>query len=510
MQSGSSCHGNWSLANDYADGRLKGRRRRSAEAHLTQCAHCRETVEEVRRLRRLVAETPVPPPSTGFWERCMQTIAVRAQSPRGSLWRGRWPTVRLVLAGALVALLAWSLLGRRPGGLVERTQPSEQLAALQSQYLAQHVAFVLGQPLNLTSHYVLLKALSEADSDAESSGEAAGMSVAPTQVATASAASGQRSLSAAAWLVRAITAPRRVSYSAWQQIVIRGPEGEITQRVRVVHRVPDDNRWEYFAGPGQVERVVVDDGQLAWQHLPRQHRVIYAPCLRADPNLRGDQYIERLAENYSITAAGRERIAGLPAVLLVIAPRDGHCGPTQWLWVDEHSGLVLRSQTRSADGHITVTSALSDVRFPQTLPDREFSPPMRVTRQSVLLAQAVALPLEALAREWGHALLTPGAMPAGYSLESARFVRQGRQSFVHLCYSDGLNTISLFETAALPTGASGGAAQGDQVHGSPAIWGGRGSFRALSWQEQGLSLMLVGDLPSDEMLRLARGVHRAP
>jgi negative regulator of sigma E activity len=357
---------------------------------------------------------------------------------------------------------------------------------------------------------MLVKARSEEGNDAESSEKAAGMSVGPTQLLTPPAAGGQHSVSAAASLVRAITAPTRVNYSAWQQVVIRGPGGVITQHVRVVHRIPDDNRWEYFAGPGQVERVVVDDGQVAWQHLPRQQRVIYAPCVRANPDLYGDRYVERLAENYSLTAAGRQRIAGRPAVLLVLAPRDGHVGPTKWLWVDEQSGVVLRSQTRSADGRITVASTLSDVRFAQMLPDREFSPPMGVTRQSVLLAHAVALPLEALAREWGQALLVPGALPAGYLLESARFVQWGREPFIHVCYSDGLNTISLFETAARPARASGAAARADQVHGSPITWGGRGPFRALSWQEQGLSLMLVGDLPSDEMLRLARGVHRAP
>jgi negative regulator of sigma E activity len=385
------------------------------------------------------------------------------------------------------------------------------LAVPDREYIAHHEACLATHPLRASSYYLLLKARDEESNGGYwSDGWRAGAMRAVAPVGSTLGIGQRTQRRAADWLRRAVFAPRGVSYRATETVVIAGPESEAVVRLHLVHRAIDDDRRDYLAGQDQVERVVMDDGRTCWQHLPGQDRILYAPCWGADQDLWGERYLKRILDNYRVALAGLETVSGLLGRVILIAPKEGHCGPALRLCVDERTGLILRSELRSADGRTGLTSTLSQVRFAPTLSDAEFSPPVRVRTQDVIMEEGVSLPINALARHWASALMVPTVVPEGYVLEGARLVRRAQGPFVHLWYSDGLNVFSLFEGADLGGGADAPAG-GDReaVHGSAAAWGSHEPFRSLCWHEQGLKLMLVGDLPREQMLRLARGVHKA-
>jgi outer membrane lipoprotein-sorting protein len=310
------------------------------------------------------------------------------------------------------------------------------------------------------------------------------------------------------WLIRATRAPARLSYRAKQTLVVTDQVGTRRERLRVVHRAPDDTRREYLSSSGKIEQIVVDDNsaRLHWEYTPHGQRVVFSPTRHVEPDLWIGQHLDQLQANYVIRLAGSGPVDGRGARLLMITPRNGHSGPSKQLWAEEQSGLVLRSQLVSSDGRTRVTSELSELRLEKSISSGEFAPPRKAKRETVVYEHVTFLPLPTLARQWRLALIVPSALPRGYRFHSARLVRGRREAFVHLCYFDGLNTISLFESPSRPPrGKTVSRGAKTRVHGRPASWGVYPPYNSLTWREKDLKLVLVADLPRGELLRLAQG-----
>ena len=69
---------------------------------------------------------------------------------------------------------------------------------------------------------------------------------------------------------------------------------------------------------------------------------------------------DQLFERYEMLAEGSDRIAGLEASVFLLRPRDGHRF-AQRLWAEQGSGLLLRADVLSPDGHVIETAAFSEV-----------------------------------------------------------------------------------------------------------------------------------------------------
>jgi outer membrane lipoprotein-sorting protein len=306
------------------------------------------------------------------------------------------------------------------------------------------------------------------------------------------------------WLTKAVRAPVRVSYRATETLRIQSKTGDRAQRVRVVHRVPDDTRREYLSPRGDVELIIADDGHSHWQYSPGRQEIIFSNSVRVDRELWQQRHLERLLGNYTVSEAGQATVGGRTARVLVMTPRAGRYGPSKRLVVDEATGLILQSELATSDGATKLDSTLSDLRFEKTIPSSEFTPPAKPAKQRVIYEQIVVLPLDALVHQWKHPLMIPKRMARGYRLESARLLRRGRHTFMHLRYFDGLNALSLFESRSSSGGSRDPRLSEVRVHGAPAAWRFLPPFWSLSWRERGLRLTLVGDLPRKELLRIAQ------
>jgi outer membrane lipoprotein-sorting protein len=303
-------------------------------------------------------------------------------------------------------------------------------------------------------------------------------------------------------LKEALRAPGSLSYRALETLTVTDQHGVHRQQIRLTHRAPDATRREYLSDRGDIERVVVDDGRSHWQYLPQRREVVFSPSLRVDEMLWEGRHLDDLLDSYVVTQVGRETVGGRSARVLLVAPRRGHPGPSKELWVDDRTGLILRSLLTSADGTTKLAASLSQVRFDGRTWDDDFTPPRNATKQTVTYEQVAALPVEALARHWKHRLMVPGGVPRGYLLDSARLLGKGPSSIVQLRYFDGLNTISLFEA---PPGAPGGTGDGSAGRAAPG-WGSEPPFSSLTWRQRGLTLTLVSDLPRDRLLGIARSI----
>jgi anti-sigma factor RsiW len=90
----------------YLDGSANPRQRREIEAHLGECAACRERARQLRELWGILDELPILHPSPGF------DAAVRARVAQESRGRGVWSWLAApspLLAASIAALLVFSI-----------------------------------------------------------------------------------------------------------------------------------------------------------------------------------------------------------------------------------------------------------------------------------------------------------------------------------------------------------------------------------------------------------------
>ncbi len=225
-----------------------------------------------------------------------------------------------------------------------------------------------------------------------------------------------------------------------------------------------------------------------------------------------ERLLRLLADHYDLAVAGTSRCVGRTAHV-VEARRPGASGPAAVagrFWLDTGSGLVLRREVYDGRGARLASSAFVDLQVEPAgsglrTPGRRDGDP------------AAVLPRDG----WSP----PRALPGGLELFDARVRDHGRGSVLHLAYSDGLSTLSVFaQHGALPD-EPGRGFSARQVRGTRAFVQPTAPERVV-WQGDGRVFTLVSDaapetvraavgalprdpVPDDGVLaRLGRGVAR--
>lgn len=281
----------------------------------------------------------------------------------------------------------------------------------------------------------------------------------PGASASGSAAVGGRTAErdALAVLERAVRAGRGVDYRGTQYVVSRqDARSSSASLVDVTHR----------PGHGSV--------------------LSEAPTAAADPVPTGataaldPRQVQLLAAAYDLALTGRGRCAGR-ATSVVEARRDGAVAGR--FWVDDSSGLLLRREVYDA-GRTVRSSAFVDVE-------------VRAATAGDSLQPAAAGPAVAEAaddlRDQGWDV--PDGLPGGFRLFDTRLStpRPGRH-VLHLAYSDGLSTTSLFaQSGRLGTAPLAGFER-ERVRGRP-VWVRHAAPERVVWSGGGHVWTLVSDAP---------------
>ena len=161
-----------------------------------------------------------------------------------------------------------------------------------------------------------------------------------------------------------------------------------------------------------------------------------------------DQLLALLERNYRVSGSSGSTVAGRPATL-VEASRGGAVA-ARW-WIDDATGLLLGQETYDEQGQLTLSSRFTSIRIGNTSAILEHLPPrLGVSTTTSALTVSSSPQLTALGWSCSNSL-------AGLALVRVRTDRAGSPQVLHLVYSDGLNTVSVFQRrgllAAPPQGA---------------------------------------------------------
>ncbi|MFH1882212.1 MAG: hypothetical protein ABIL62_05825 [Planctomycetota bacterium] len=188
------------------------------------------------------------------------------------------------------------------------------------------------------------------------------------------------------------------------------------------------------------------------------------------------------------------------------------------LYLKEHQGVVARTASLNLSPPQPARMRVSrhDILYYEFFDERpEFTRPGIIVRGPS--SQRKVIPPEAPAISNGHTLtlsqarktvnfdlVSPPRLHPGYMLDKIRRI-EGRDA-LHLLYTDGINTVSLFEQPL--DGERGLAAQDFREY---AVYRNKGQARGaiLAWRDNTLSYVLIGNAEMSQLMDMAQSISAA-
>jgi sigma-E factor negative regulatory protein RseB len=219
-------------------------------------------------------------------------------------------------------------------------------------------------------------------------------------------------------LDRAAAAPGRTAYSGVQFVSAWTSRGTTSEVVQVDHE------------PGRGTTVTSDASPSA----PARRMTLAAT---GTPSIAGGGAVGVLAAHFSLSVVGAGQVAGRP-VDVVAARRPGTAAGGQEaarFWLDRETGLVLRREVYDGRGRVTRANAFVEVTVGSGA----------VTSDTGSRAWATTIDTTALAAMRGKGWDCPKVLPGPLALVDARRRDGSAGGIMHLSYSDGIATVSVFE-----------------------------------------------------------------
>lgn len=244
------------------------------------------------------------------------------------------------------------------------------------------------------------------------------------------------------WLAKVSSASRSLNFAG----TFVYQTGKTSETSRIAHVTDATGEYERLETLDGLPREIVRTNSEVRYYLPHEKVVISDHAMQRRFPDWTHVSPEQLAVSYAARLGTLDRIAGLPAQQVVLEARDalryGHV-----FWIEPSSGLLLKSRMLDASGDLVEQFTFSDVAIGGL-----------VERDKLRSSYA------ALAKDWREInargeILKPeenwvscNAHIPGFRQISAvrRKIKGGGADAVHLVYSDGLATMSVFVEPLAP------------------------------------------------------------
>ena len=316
------------------------------------------------------------------------------------------------------------------------------------------------------------------------------------------AGAGPRSAVDLPLLSQVLAAPATVSYSGIVETRRTESRGTVTSVYRIEHRAPDLTRRTYsspsrFLGDSEIVK-----GNLKFSIDAKHRRIVVTrsdPTLTAGATLREREALIRA--NYRVAWRGNGTFADRPTIDALLINR--HSGrPTMLVRVDRETKIVLDKREFAAGGALIGETRLDHVRY-APVSAAAFDLPKGYTVVQPQRVNGSSNDPDRVVRNAGFAARKP-ALPDGFSPLDGDLVELRGIRTVELLYSDGIRTVSLFETgAAVTPDMTPFHPETLDVGGRPAQFAVDGSVALLTWNDGTLYFTLVGELGKADLQHIA-------
>lgn len=220
---------------------------------------------------------------------------------------------------------------------------------------------------------------------------------------------------------------------------------------------------------------------------------------------------------------GQDKVAGRVADIVRIGPPANVAAPARRIWIDRQSGLRLKMEEIGADGRTLASSYYVFIdTAPQFSGDDFAAPPEPALTGTNGGSNAPTNPptrggdrnsdrrsfrsLDEASQTAGVSIARPAYLPTGFALRVVEIVNSKTPTRLRVTqrYANGLTVLSLTQTAQkLPIPSRLAGSLGPNQTGFVTL---RGTERAYVWRSGGSFFALIGNLPDDQLKRVADSV----
>lgn len=304
----------------------------------------------------------------------------------------------------------------------------------------------------------------------------------------------------------AMAAPAMVSYAGTVQMVRIGNAGSEASVFHIEHRAPNQTVRRYTTPSKLAGDYVVTKGIQTYSVDVKRKRVVVGKNDAVNDQIAIDNNYLLLRQNYRAVKRGAESLGGRDVVDVGLVNRYTH-QTTVIVKIDTATKLVLDKQQFAGDGSLLAETRFEAVRYGAAMPDADFAIPSSYANVNGQTFPPPSDDPRAIAANAGFAAREPKFLPDGFSPVEGSVVTLRGVRTLHVLYSDGLRTVSLFEndgSAAL--NMSGMKAQSTTIDGDPASYAESGPTTLLAWRDRNLRYALVGELELLELKRIAASI----
>lgn len=307
-------------------------------------------------------------------------------------------------------------------------------------------------------------------------------------------------------LLDAISAYAKLSYIGQVQNVDYGVKRADAVMFRIEHRAPGTTRRWYLAPESLYGDSIISLGDTSYNVDTHHGRIVVTKDDAIDDQVAEDENFDLLMRNYNAMMAPDDNVAGRRArcVLLV----NKYTGQTVMrIALDAQTKLVLSKERYSSTGSISHQMRFEQIRYTGSIPAQLFAVPSAMPRVVGLSHGLSSSDLPAVVRTAGFRAAGPKYLPEGFIPIAGDVSDVKNVRTLHLLYSDGLRTVSLFENArGAAVNMTQYAAHDTSVRSFGARYVEDGPTTLLAWAQGDLHLTLVGELSLAELQRIGASV----
>jgi negative regulator of sigma E activity len=312
--------------------------------------------------------------------------------------------------------------------------------------------------------------------------------------------------SAAALLREAMSAPQRVSYVGEVQMLSIGAQRSNAAIYRIEHLAPNLTRRWYLAPQDLYGDSIISRGDTTYSIDVKREQVVVSHDDDIDDQVAEDDNFGVLMANY-VAAYAPDEVLDSRRVHVVLLNNRYTGQTTMRVHIDAATGLVLERQEYASNGSLISQTRVEQLRYTRSIPAAIFELPKGLRRVN---GTSRALPSDNVAQvvaQAGFKASSPKYLPEGFTPTAADIISIKGVSTLHLLYSDGIRTVSLFQNDKdTAVDLSHYRVKDTTVGPSRARYVEDGPVTLLAWSRGGRHYALVGDLSLAELKRIGASV----
>jgi hypothetical protein len=284
-------------------------------------------------------------------------------------------------------------------------------------------------------------------------------------------------------LRKALYASTRLRYIATRTVHFR-KDGVLSSHDEVVTRNGQFSRVDFPAGNPQFGQVIIETPKDRRHYFPAQNEIHVLPPRHEEVLGRLVRLLQGSGRGGTVVAENGEGVAGISCQELVVRDREGSIA--QRILIDPKSGLILKRQLFDRSGIAQGGFSIVKVDFTAPIDPSLFT--LQVPGATILT------PIDLLERNVTKSGFLNVYLPStsGFTLESSSVKKiHGEEALVENYIGQKGRRLTLFQLRVVVSSSR------------LREYAQRQDFKFVHWESSGKTFVLVGNLSSEELLRVA-------